>query len=363
MINNNQQIKVGKIKLSSLLTVFLFVFSFVYLSNPSSISAQSIIPLIVAPARQSIEADPGKSVNFSVRFYNTSEEPISGIFKASDFIVSDNLGTPQFLEVPTVLSYKFAAAKCTTLSIEKGTISGGGMITVNGTVSLPENASPGGKYFAVFFEPDVSLPSENGEPQQEASLVSTRIAGLIYLRVSGPISESASIVKFVSPSFSEYGPITITTEVKNGGVYHISPTGQITIKNIFGKDVSKIKVEGFNIFPEASRVIEAKAGEKWMIGRFSAELNLSYGETGKILSSTLYFWVFPWKLALIIALGIAIIILVISMITNRFIKKEKKLEEALEEEKDELQKLKEKYQDLMSSHFGSTPDDPDTPKE
>ena len=239
--------------------------------------------------------------------------------------------------------------------MDKGTIDGSGFVTLTGTVNLPSDAAAGGKYFAVFFEPDTKLPDANGESQQEAALVSMRVAGLVYLRVNGPISESASIVKFKAPGFSEYGPVTITSEIKNGGVYHISPVGQLTIKNMFGKEVYTAKVEGVNIFPEASRVIEAKVGEKWMAGRFSAELNLTYGESGKNLASSLVFWVFPWKLAAIIILGIAIIIILIIMITNKFTKKEKKLEEALEEEKDELEKLKEKYQDLMNSHFGSSP--------
>ena len=344
--------------------LFVLICTYLYLFGAlSPVCAQSVVPLIVAPARQSITGDPGKSVNFSVRFYNTSEEPITGTFKAADFIVSDNIGTPQFLEGPTILSDKFAAAKWTTLSLEKGTITGSGMVTVNGTVKLPTDAAPGGKYFAVFFEPDTTLPAASGEKQQEAALVSTRIAGLVYLRVAGPIAENASIIKFSAPDFSEYGPVTITTEIKNGGSYHISPVGQITVKNMFGREISRTKVEGFNVFPDASRLIEAKVGEKWMVGRFSANLDLSYGESGKALASTLYFWVFPWKLAAIITLGIIILILVLIMITGKFTKKQKELEEELIEEKTELEKLKEKYQDMVNSGFGSSDNsDSNTPK-
>lgn len=329
--------------------IFFFVFFVVSLFVYSPVQAQSVVPLIVAPARQSLAGDPGKNVSFQVRFYNTSDDPIVGTFKVADFIVSDNLGTPSFIEGPEVLADRFSAAKWISLSSEKGVIAKNGITTINGVINLPIDAAPGGKYFAVFFEPDTKLPDPNGETQQEAALVSMRVAGLVYLRVNGPITENASIVKFKAPGFSEYGPVTIATEIKNGGVYHISPVGQLVVKNMFGKEVSNAKIGGVNIFPEASRLMETKVGEKWMIGRFTAELNIAYGESGKSLNSTLAFWVFPWKLATIIILAIIIIILLISTITNKFAKKENKLEEELIKEKDELEKLKEKYQDLIES--------------
>jgi hypothetical protein len=336
------------LKISSIVFGIIFLFS----STLSSSKAQtSISPLIVAPARQSLTGDPGQKVNFAVRFYNTATESVPGVFKVADFIVNDNLGTPSFLEGPTVLSDRFSAAKWISLSAEKGTISSDGMITVAGTVKIPNNASPGGKYFAVFFEPDTNVPGANGEKQQEAAAVTMRIAGLVYLRVSGPISEGASITKFTSPGFSEYGPISITSEIKNNGDYHISPEGQIVIKDIFGQTVATSSLASTNIFPDASRLTTTKVGEKWMLGRFTANLNASYGENNnKVLAASLVFWVFPWKLAIIIVLALAIIILIIAMIFNKFVKKEKKLEEELFKEKTELEKLKENYRDIISTN-------------
>lgn len=306
-------------------------------------------PLVVAPARQSLSADPGKTISFAVRYYNTSVEAIPGTFKVADFIVSDNQGTPSFLEGPTVLSDRFSASKWVSLSTEKGTIAPSGMVTVNGTVKIPSDAAPGGKYFAVFFEPDTNTASATGTSQEESSSVTLRLAGLVYLKVNGPISESASVTKFSAANFSEYGPINIITEIKNNGDYHITPSGTITVKDMFGSEVAKTQLEELNVFPDASRVFTSKVGEKWMIGRFTADLNAIYGDTGKALAATLVFWVFPWKLATVILLGIIIIILIIVLITNKFTKKEKKLEEQLAVEKDELEKLKEKYQDVVGS--------------
>lgn len=314
----------------------------------SPVRAQSAIPLIVAPARQSLTADPGKTVGFAIRFYNTGTEPLSGTFKAADFIVNNNQGSPVFLEGPTVLSSRYAAAKWVKLSSEKGTIPAAGMVTIQGQVNVPADAAPGGKYFAIFFEPDASIPSPSGVRQEETSSVSVRIAGLIYMRVSGPISEGANIIKFTAPGFSEYGPVDITTQIKNNGDYHITPKGTIVVKDMFGHEVAQAELAETNIFPDTSREIVSKLGTKWMIGRFTASLSAVYGEGGKQLASSLAFWVFPWKLAIVIVLAIIIIILTAIIIGNKIGKKQKKLEEELTEEKEELEKLKDALKDKIS---------------
>jgi len=337
MINRN-------IKYKSVL--FLFgISSLIYVfTGLGRVSAQETAPLVVAPARQSISADPGKTATFAIRFYNTASEPVTGTFKAADFIVEDNQGTPTFLEGPTILSERFSAAKWVSLSAEKGTISGSGMVAVNGTIEIPDNANPGGKYFAVFFEPDTN----EDLTQKEVASVTMRLAGLVYLRVNGPISENAGVKKFSAPIFSEYGPIIITTEIENSGDYHIIPMGTISVKDMFGQEVSNVNLPEANVFPDASRITTSKIGEKWMVGRFTAVLDAKYGEESKSLTSSTSFWVFPWKLATIIALGIIIIMLLITIITNKFIKKEKKLEAELSQEKEELEKLKETLKDKIA---------------
>jgi hypothetical protein len=330
----------------------------------TKVLAQEVAPLVVAPARQSLSVDPGKSVSFGLRFYNTSGQPITGAFRTADFIVEDNQGTPKFIDDPTLLSNRYAAASWVSLSTERGTISGDGMVTINGTARVPSDARPGGRYFAVFFEPDTEVPGQTGGIQQEAASVTLRLAGLVYLRVNGPISEGANIVRFSAPGFSEFGPVAVTTEIKNNGDYHIAPSGTITVKDIFGRVVAKTNLSEANIFPDSSRVTTTKVGPKWMIGKFTANLDAKYGETGKMLTASLAFWVFPWKLAILVLLIVAIIGLAIYLIVNKYVKKEKKLEAELKEEKTELEALKTKLEDQIKSvipHETETPEKEDKP--
>lgn len=344
----NQRFKKKDTRLKVIFGLLALVITSLIIILKSDVKAQASIPLVVAPARQTLQADPGELVSFAVRFYNTGTEPISGTFKVADFIVDNNEGSPNFLEGPTTLSSRYAAAQWVTLSTEKGTIPASDMVLIDGKIRIPKDANPGGKYFAVFFEPTSNIPESSGGKQEEAASVSVRIAGLIYLRVTGPITEGAEIVSFTAPGFSEYGPIDISTEIKNKGDYHITPKGQITVKNMLGVEVARKEISETNIFPSASRTIVSSLGTKWMFGKYTAEFDATYGETGKALTSGLSFWVFPWRVAITIMLGIIIIILIVIIISNKFTKKQKKLEEALTEEKEELEKLKEAYQDKIS---------------
>lgn len=325
---------------------------FFCLFNSSKILARSVIPLVVAPARQVIQSDPGKTISFAVRFYNTGENSISGIFKSADFIVDNKEGVPTFLDKNENLSNRYAASKWVSLNAAEGTIPPGDMFIISGKIEIPKDANPGGKYFAVFFEPSTDIGEYDGSNSGESS-VSVRIAGLVYLRVSGPISEGAE-ARLHTPLFSEHGPVDITAEIKNKGDYHITPKGNIVIKDIFGRKIAEEALEEVNIFPDASRIITTRPGTKWMVGKFTASLIATYGESKKSLVSEAVFWVFPWKISAIIILAIVIIVLIIMIFRYKSGKKYKKIEAELEKEREELEKLKEAYKDKVASLISGT---------
>jgi hypothetical protein len=179
--------------------------------------------------------------------------------------------------------------------------------------------------------------------------------------VAGPISEKASITKFLGPIFAEYGPVNITTEVLNQGDYHITPKGTITLKNIFGGIIAKSDLEAKNIFPGTSRTYTNEVGSKLMFGKFTAALSATYGDHGQLLTSTLTFWILPWKIMLAVILGIIIIIILGTTWYKKVAKKEEELVEELKEEKTELEKLKEELKDKITSEIA--PKDEVPPKE
>lgn len=322
-----------------------FIAIFLILAARKAI-AQSTIPLTVSPARQTIQVDPGSTEKTTITFFNRANLPIAGNIKVVDFIVKDNTGAPFLLEgmsVPT----KYSAASWITTSQEKAVIAANDSVKINITIKVPENASPGGRYAAVYFEPTGILPNvrEFVIQKEGEQLTTSRLVGLMNIRVNGPITEEAAIKKFEVPSFLEYGPVVARAEIYNNGSYHITPRGKITLAGSNGKIIEEYTLEEKNIFPENSRVYETALGEKMMIGKFNVSLLAMYGDSNQVLSAKQVIWIFPWKITLATLLAVIITVLTVVLIAKKIKSRQKELEEKLEKEISEIEKLKSKFKD------------------
>ncbi len=333
-----------KTALKTEFAIFALISTLVVVTTKAS--AQTVVPLTVSPARQTIQVDPGSTEKTTVNFFNHSNLPIAGNIKVVDFIVKDKSGAP-FLIEETSIPTKYSAAAWIKTNQDKVIIAANDSVKINVTISVPEDASPGGRYAAIYFEPTGTLPNPNEFVTQKEGeqLTTSRLVGLINIRINGPIVEEAVIKSFEVPSFLEYGPVTARLEIYNNGSYHITPQGKITLINSRGKIVEEYNLEEKNIFPENSRTYEAALGSKIMIGKFKVNFVAIYGESGRSLSATQVVWLFPWKITLAVALAIIITILLVILITKKIRTRQRELETKLEKEISEIEKLKEKFKD------------------
>lgn len=300
--------------------------------------AQSSIPLTVGPARQQIAIDPGTTTSFAIKYYNQSAIPLSGVVGVADFVVDSTDGSPRIIENIDQANPKFSASKWVTLSFDQITIAPNDRIILSGSLSVPADARPGGRYVTVYFEPAVGTPSSVGSGG--ATGVSPRIASLLYIRVNGPITENAYISNMFARSFFEYGPIEVTAEITNNGDYHIRPRGVFTVTNSLGGVIGQSNLKDVNIFPDALRIFTTSVGEKWMMGQYKITLKALYGEKAGMLERSVYVWVFPWRVALVVILTLIILGIIGKAVYKNIILKEASLEEELSEEKKEIEKLK-----------------------
>lgn len=330
---------------------FLFLLSvivaslFLLLSSVKA-GAQTVSTLLVAPSRQELIVNPGEKTALNVKFYNQADTPVSGPLKVADFVVEDKEGSPILLETEapvitglTQISSRYSAASWVALPYDRMTVGAKSKVEVQAKISVPKNAAAGGRYVAIFFEPGGAAGEEGGLITEGATPVSARIAALVYLRVAGPIKESARLVRLVAPKFLEYGPISVNSEIVNLGNYHIRPRGQIILTNTFGQIVDRQLISEQNIFPEVSRLYENKLGERWMLGKYQVRLLAAYGETGKALEGITYVWIIPWRVITAVVLAALIILLLVVGFYRRTLKHEEELEEQIEDLKE---KLKEK---------------------
>jgi len=301
------------------------------------VHAQSILPLTVGPARQQIAVNPGEEAQFTVKFYNQSDAPVSGYIKTADFMVDDDLGTPRLIENGAQASPKFSASVWVTLPYDRMTIAANDKVAVQATLKVPANARPGGRYVALFFEPVSPFATQVTE---SASGIVPRVASLLYVRVNGPITENAFISNLFAKSFSEYGPIEVTAQIANNGDYHIRPRGSFTISNILGGVIQQLPLKEENIFPDAVRVFSTSIGEKWMMGQYKVTLNALYGEKNQVMERSINVVVFPWRVASVTLLTLVILGIIGRAVYKNIVVKEASLEEELSAEKKEIEKLK-----------------------
>jgi hypothetical protein len=303
--------------------------------------AQTILPLTVYPARQQLEVNPGEKTAVTINLLNKSDQPISGFLKVVDFLVLDKEGKPTFIENQNQINPKFSGASWFNLYYDRATIPANEKVSLQATISVPVNANPGGRYVAILFGPGATNLSSTGAQKEAATGIAPRIAALVYIKVKGPIKEAAWVTRFFTKSFWEFGPIEVETEILNRGDYHITPQGAITLYDFFGNRVDQQKLEEQNIFPDVSRTYKNSLGYRWMIGRYRADLTGSYGASGKALTATIYFWVFPWRLAILILLTLFILVILLKELRKNAYLKQEELEKALEQEKAEIERLKE----------------------
>ncbi|MGA2911654.1 MAG: hypothetical protein ABSE17_03405 [Candidatus Levyibacteriota bacterium] len=246
--------------------------------------------------------DAGGQAEGITKVTNRSDTTLTFKLGVQDFIVTDTIGTPEFLP-PGTLNDKYSAAAWIGATPDTFTLKPGDSQTINYYIQVPQNARPGGHYAALVYSPVVDKTVSGS-----GSTINSQLGSLFYITINGPIHEQALVSKFFANPFQEYGPVNVLTQLKNLGDLHITPQGTITVTGLFFNQTQNLPTH--NIFPEAARDFSNTFGQSLMIGPYKAVLLASYGTNNNLpLMATVSFWVFPWRITLVIVLAIVALIL------------------------------------------------------
>lgn len=304
--NKNQKSLTGNRKsIFGLFVVLVFIGSiggiFALRANAQGLPVQTFT---VTPPTVSVSLNPGDKSEGTMGVINDSDVPLTFKAEVHDFIVQDNYGTPEILP-PNTLINSYSAAAWMGVTPDVFTIQPGKRQDLNYYIQVPSTARPGGHYAAVLFVPVTST----GNPQNTGASVNGKIGTLFSIAVNGQIKESASVTQFLANAFQEYGPVNISAQIKNFGDLHIKPQGYITVSDMLGRQAI-LPLAQYNIFPMAARDYQNTFGTHFMLGRYKAVLSATYGVHNNLpLTATVYFWVFPWKIAVVIILILIALIL------------------------------------------------------
>jgi len=191
------------------------------------------------------------------------------------------------------------------------------MAQVAVTITVPENASPGGHYATVFARTTAKDVTVTGVGIEQ-------MFGINFLvRIAGNIVENASVVEFSTPK-ARLAPgeeIMFSTRVKNTGNVHIKPTGVIEIYRGNAKiDEVPLNPTGGSILPNSIRRFDVKSIKYLPAGKYRAGLVLQYGASQVIQVPPVEFVVVNENLFVMVVIAsliILAIILIIALMVNR----------------------------------------------
>jgi len=300
----------------------------------------------ISPTLVELNAAPGNTYQIRISLRNITASDLQYGTSVADFNSADETGSPHIISdstLPATSSIKTWVSTIPNFSLQSRQAK-----DLTALVTVPVNAEPGGHYGVLRFTGD--------SPELRNTNVGlTASAGvLILIRVSGAINEKASLAEFYSSqndkqsSFFENGPITFVVRVQNAGNIHIKPSGSIELRDMFGGLVSTMPVneDKSNILPNSIRRFETKLNKDWMFGKYTASLALGYGTSGQAITSTVTFWVIPYKIILVaILILITLIYILIRLIKvyNKHIIAKAKNEKTTKNKNDFEKKPKEKF--------------------
>jgi hypothetical protein len=259
--------------------------------------------LTIAPPLFQINLQPGETWSSSIAVVNNNTYNISLYADPVLFKPSGESGSPVFIS-PTNEDGLSHGPDTSTLAgwitVPQGAFEVTREQTYNLplTISVPKDAAPGGHYAAVL----IGNHAPEGTSEESVVNVTSSIAALIFLSVSGDVIEKGRIRDFVTEkSLYETAQANFSLRFENQGNVHLLPQGNIVIYNMFGKVRGTIPVnhnrDYGNVLPESVRRFsftwESDAGF-WDIGRYKAEATIGYGKDMKQSAlATTYFYILP----------------------------------------------------------------------
>lgn len=316
-----------------------------YAAPAPAVSADSAALSIVP--KKNYQIDPGETINDTLVIRNLdADNPLNLSLRVVDFTFSDDGGTPKLMldenAEQTAWSLKPFITLPKTISIPAKESR-----TIDMSVAIPQNHGGGSYYSAIVYS---SASPDGGNVGLSASGVT-----LAFADVTGDINENLKLKEF-GPYFynretgkSEYRylmmeqPVNMAFTLKNNGNVTAAPVGSITLKHMFGKEItinevnpndslaligqtrtyaSCIKSETKNVkFEGAETPANSCVTPNLWPGFYSTELNLFYGRNGEQtqdINSTGWFLYMPLWFIIFVLVVLAALGFFIYRLVNKF---------------------------------------------
>jgi hypothetical protein len=257
----------------------------------------------VGPAKIEFRLNPGETVNFSFFVRNDQNYDV--------YLYSDIEG---FTEEGTTKVFLGKVPEVEWVEIEKKVfLKSGDSTNVPVKIKVPENAPPGGHFLVIWFGTAPAEVKESGIG------IGVRVGSLIYLNVSGNVIEKISIQNFKAPRIAFSFPVKFIYSILNEGNTYVRPTGDIEIKNLFGKLVANLKVnpKEVQILPGKSKDFEDVWENTFAFGPYKVIYRIQYGENREF-NFNYWFFMFPIKIFVLIIVILVFVIFILPRLIRKY---------------------------------------------
>ena len=268
--------------------------------------------LTIQPVKISHTLNKGQVASGYISLSNASEVPVVVEVKVEDFIPNSGGDGVRFVSRAEGLT---TVRDWITLNegVSEITLARGESTSIPYTINAPENAEPGSHFGVAFFK---AIDQAQADQQLK---VGTQVGTLIFVTVPGNYLQKGTILDFKAPIFAQKAPIVFTTKFEITGTVHFEPKGSITIRNLFGSIVTQVPVEGQVVLPTGIKDLQTTfATDDFLLGRYTADIELYDGEGNVLSADDRAFYVFPLWYALAFLGMLLVFFLLIKFLGSRF---------------------------------------------
>jgi hypothetical protein len=265
--------------------------------------AEGPVSLTVSPLNFDLEINPGEEKTGNIFVGNDSEQDLEITVEFSDFFV-DDAGKYIFSDgreiannnLKPYLMGKWLAVNEEDFSLEKGKSK-----VVEYKIKAPEDANLGGHYGAIFFRTKCNLEEDKNVVYTDKSdvCVSGRAGVLFLVQVGGEAAKNGVIKKVDLPKISFSDKSKLSIEIANEGNTHFKPEGEVLVKSIFGKEISKLEIKDRTLLPTTSRVFSENLQRSDFLGFYKVSGKIKDGE-GREMKFQKSIFLVPWKELLVV---------------------------------------------------------------
>lgn len=282
---------------------------------------------LISPVREELFLDKGKSETVILTIENVTEVPTTAKAIVNNFGPSaDESGQPA-IDIDGKINFGNSFVELVE-PIEDVKLEPNTKVEVPVTITVPNDASPGGYYGVVRFA--------STDQQGDANVSLSASIGTIFLvTVPGEFSESMELVELSSATNSntkrliigDGSDLQIVTRLNNTGNIHLQPFGKISITNSSGEVVETYEFnsgnERANVLPDSIRAFVDEIQYDKFFGKYTVTANLGYGDGGGLITAKNTFWVVPLWVVIVSILAIVAIIIAAFLLYRKLMKSRK----------------------------------------